>query len=245
MDMKSIFLFSLIITSLAASAFGQDMNRPKSDEFTYGKNKLTIRFLGHATLMLDFNGTIIHVDPTAAYLKGVDAPKADIILITHEHGDHLDPGQIAKLSRDDTQIVANPAVAGKLKKGLVMKNGEKREVKGIPIEAVPAYNTTKGHEGFHPKGRDNGYILTLGTKRVYIAGDTEDIPEMAALKNIDIAFLPVNQPYSMTPAQAARAAAMFTPKILYPYHFSSTDPAAIETALKQVKGVEVRLRDMQ
>ncbi len=242
--MKYVMTLIVELAFFSQSVFSQAGSLPKMDEFTANGHTLRIHFYGHGTLMLDYDNLIIHVDPAAAYVPN-DAPQADIILITHEHGDHLDAARIAALTKDGTELVTNPAVAGKLKKGSAMKNGESRTVKGIKIEAVPAYNTTKGREGFHPRGRDNGYILTLGKRRVYIAGDTEDIPEMAALTNIDIAFLPVNQPYTMTPAQAARAAAMFHPAILYPYHFSSTDPAAIVAALKQVKGVEVRIRNLR
>ena len=242
--MKYVVASFAVLAIFSQPVFSQAGSPPKVDEFTDNGHTLRVHFYGHGTLMLDYDNVIIHVDPVSAYVPK-DAPQADIILVTHEHGDHLDAARIAKLTKDGTELVTNPAVAGKLKKGLAMKNGESRTVKGIKIEAVPAYNTTKGREGFHPRGRDNGYILTLGKKRVYIAGDTEDIPEMAALKDIDIAFLPVNQPYTMTPAQAARAAAMFHPAVLYPYHFGSTNRKELEARLKQVKGVDVRIRDLK
>jgi L-ascorbate metabolism protein UlaG (beta-lactamase superfamily) len=126
-----------------------------------------------------------------------------------------------------------------------MKNGDKKTVDGMEIEAVPAYNTTKGREMYHPKGRDNGYIVTFGNKRVYIAGDTEDIPEMATFKNIDIAFLPMNQPYTMTPEQVVHAVQMIHPKILYPYHTGDTDVSKLKALLANDKNVDLRIRKMQ
>ncbi|HRN17196.1 MAG TPA: MBL fold metallo-hydrolase, partial [Xylanibacter oryzae] len=132
-----------------------------------------------------------------------------------------------------------------LKNAKVMKNGDHFKMSnGIMIDAVPAYNITPGHEQFHPKGRDNGYILTLGGLRVYIAGDTEDIEELSLLKNIDVAFLPVNQPYTMTPEQAARAAKMFNPKVLFPYHFGNTDVEQVKTLLSDTN-IDVRIRKYQ
>jgi L-ascorbate metabolism protein UlaG (beta-lactamase superfamily) len=245
MDMKYPVLMITSLFTLAAAASGQDTGRPQFDEFSFDNQKLIIHFFGHASLMLDFNGVLIYVDPVSAYLSAANAPKADIILVTHEHGDHLDPALIAGISKNGTRILANQAVIDQLKKGTAMKNGDSAMVEGIPIQAVPAYNTTRGRERFHPEGHGNGYVLTLGKKRVYIAGDTEDIPEMSALKNIDIAFLPVNQPYTMTPAQAARALSVIKPQIFYPYHLGSTDTKEIEKLLKNVKGVELRLRDLQ
>ena len=170
-------------------------------------------------------------------------PKADVILITHEHGDHLDPEAIAALTGPSTLLILNAASREKIGKGEAMANGEKRELPGgIGLEAVPAYNTTPGRENFHPKGNGNGYVLTIDGLRIYIAGDTEDIPEMASLKDIDVAFLPVNQPYTMTPEQCISAAKVIAPKVLIPYHFSQTDLSGLPAALP---GIDVRLRQMQ
>jgi L-ascorbate metabolism protein UlaG (beta-lactamase superfamily) len=129
--------------------------------------------------------------------------------------------------------------------GEILKNGEKKSYKNITIEAVPAYNTTPGNEKFHPKGRDNGYILTIGGKRIYIAGDTENTPEMDKLKHIDIAFLPMNQPYTMTPAQVAKTVKQFKPKILYPYHYGETNVQELQNLLASDKHTEIRIRQMQ
>ena len=204
--MKRVSVIVPFLMAASAAALFAQGDVPKTDDFSYGGNKLSITFLGHASLVLDWNGTVVYVDPVSQYGPFTALPKADLVLVTHEHGDHFDPKAIAAVSKEGTRIVTNKRVADKLKKGEVLANGQTWEGLKMKIEAVPAYNTTKGREGFHPKGRDNGFVLTLGKKRVYIAGDTEDIPEMAALKNIDIAFLPVNQPYTMTPAQAVKAA---------------------------------------
>jgi len=142
-------------------------------------------------------------------------------------------------------IIANESSAKQLSGAEVLKNWEQRTVAGIKIEAIPAYNTTEGRDLFHPKGRDNGYILSFGTEKVYIAGDTEDIPEMKSLKDITIAFLPMNQPYTMTPEQVAEAARAFRPKVLYPYHYSDTDPERLKVLLKNELDIEVRIREMR
>jgi L-ascorbate metabolism protein UlaG (beta-lactamase superfamily) len=146
------------------------------------------------------------------------------------------------LSKESTQIILTSASFEIFKKGTVMKNGDKKAIDEIEIEAVPAYNTTEGREKFHPKGRDNGYILTIGKKRIYIAGDTENIPDMSLLKNIDIAFLPMNQPYTMLPEQVADAANRIKPKILYPYHYGERDVSKLKTLLAKNHNIEVRIR---
>lgn len=203
-----------------------------------------ITFIAHATLMLEWNGKVIHVDPVGQYADYSRMPKADLILVTHEHGDHMDPAAVRSLKKAGTEVIASPTAASSLGAS-AMKNGDSREPFGIPIEAVPAYNTTAGHTQFHPKGRGNGYVLTLGGLRLYVAGDTEDIPEMMALRNIDVAFLPMNQPYTMTPEQAASAARAFLPRILYPYHFSDTDTSRLAALLQESPGIEVRIRNMK
>lgn len=217
------------------------------DSFTTknGKN-LKITFFKHASLLLDYAGKKIFVDPVSEYADYTRQPKADFILITHEHHDHFDPKAIAALETKETSIVTNPACQKMLGKGQAMKNGEVIQLApDIRIEAIPAYNTTPGREIYHPKGRDNGYILTLDGTRIYIAGDTEDIPEMEQIKDIDIAFLPVNQPYTMTPAQAIRAAKIIHPHILYPYHYGDTDINQVKDGLKDEPEIEVRIRALQ
>ena len=219
----------------------------ESDTFeTRSGNTLKITFIKHASLILVFDGKNIYVDPVSEYADFSQLPKADVILITHEHADHLDPKAIATLEKQGTILITNPSSQAKLGKGVVMKNGDSlTPVPWLKLEAVPAYNTTPDRVKFHPKNRDNGYILTLGGDRIYIAGDTEDIPELKQLKAIDIAFLPVNQPYTMTIPQAVHAAKMFNPRILYPYHYSDTDIKQLEEGLKNTPEIEVRIRQLQ
>ena len=209
---------------------------------------LKITFIGHGTLMFKFNGKIIHVDPVSREADYTDMPKADIILITHEHGDHLDPKVIKMLRKEGTDLVLTKACAGRVDGGITMKNGDTQTVQGLKIEAVPAYNIVHMRSAgnpFHPKGIGNGYIIAFGDKRVYIAGDTENTPEMKRLRNIDVAFLPMNLPYTMTPEMVADAAKAFKPKILYPYHYGQTDPNKLVELLKDSKDIEVRIRDMR
>lgn len=234
-----MLMCSLFTAGAAAAPFATDTFQTKDG------GKLAITFIKHASLLLDYNGRQIQVDPVSEYADYSLFPKADVILITHEHADHLDPKAIATLEKPETVLIANPASRDKLGKGEAMREGDTATpVPYLTIEAVPAYNTTPGREKYHPRHRDNGYVLTLGGTRIYIAGDTEDIPEMKNLKDIDIAFLPVNQPYTMTPAQAARTARMFNPKILYPYHYSDTPIEALKEALKD-SPIDVRIRQMQ
>jgi L-ascorbate metabolism protein UlaG (beta-lactamase superfamily) len=214
------------------------------DTFVIDKTELKITFLGHATLMFTYGDKVIHVDPVSAYADYSRLPKADIILVTHSHFDHLDPAAIAKIRKNSTVIIANPESAKQVSGALAMKNGETKSVAGFSIEAVPAYNTTTGRDVFHPKGRDNGYVLTLGGKRIYISGDTEPGAEMKSLKNVFIAFLSMNQPYTMTPRQAADAAIIIKPEILYPYHFGDTKTDELTDLLKNEKGIDVRIRKL-
>ena len=221
--------------------FERDTIEMKTDE-------LTITFIGHGTLMFEYRGKVIHVDPVSREADYSKLPKADLVLITHEHGDHLDPKALDVIRKDDTKIVCTEACVEKVADGIVMKNGDKRTVLKLKIQAVPAYNVVhkrSNGQPFHPKGRGNGYVVTFGKLRVYIAGDTEDIPEMKALKKINVAFLPMNLPYTMTPAMVAHAAKMFGPKILYPYHYGQTDPKELVELLKDDKNIEVRIRKMR
>lgn len=216
---------------------------PPADKVPATGGDITIQPLNHATLQLTWSGHVIDVDPVPqADYTGLAAP--DIILVTDIHGDHLDPPTIAKVRKPTTKIVAPAAVAAKLEGSgaIVMANGETKTVDTISITAVPMYNLTQDRLQYHEKGRGNGYVVTLGGKRVYIAGDTEGTPEMRALKNIDVAFVPMNLPYTMTPEAAADAVKAFAPKIVYPYHFRGQDPNVFANALKGT-GIDVRLRD--
>lgn len=212
------------------------------------KSGKAIKFhaLMHSCIRITYDGKEIEIDPVAKLRdRTVDysvMPKADYIFVTHEHGDHYDAATLKLLSAAHTQLVMNKRCAEMYGSGQVMSNGEKKQLTDdIAVEAVPAYNTTEGHLQFHPKGRDNGYILTIDGLRIYIAGDTEDIPEMTEIKDIDIAFLPCNQPYTMTPEQLVKAAEMVKPKVLFPYHYGQTDVSVIPSQLTD-KGIDVRIR---
>jgi L-ascorbate metabolism protein UlaG (beta-lactamase superfamily) len=198
--------------------------------------------------MFAFGGKIIHVDPFSSVADYSKLPQADLILLTHEHRDHLDLKALESLRTDKTKIVLTENCARQVKGGIIMHNGEVKTVDGLIIEAVPAYNLVHMRsEGvaFHPRGIGNGYVITFGDKRIYLAGDTENIPEMQNLKNIDCAFLPMNLPYTMTPEMVADAAKAFKPKVLYPYHYGETDPSKLVELMKDVPEVEIRIRKMQ
>lgn len=242
---KDILLW-LGVLGLLSSAYSE--KKFEMDTITTSAGPLIITFVGHGTLMFQFNSLVIHVDPVSMCGDYNAMPDADIILVTHEHSDHLDTKAIDMILKKETQILCTEACAGKVKNCIVMKNGESKSVKEITIVAIPAYNIVHKRdngEPFHPRGRGNGYVVTFGDKKVYIGGDTENIPEMKQLKNIDIAFLPMNLPYTMTPKMVADAAAMFNPKILYPYHYGETDVNELVNLLKGTKGCETRVRNLK
>ena len=209
---------------------------------------LEVTFIGHGSLMLAYAGRIIHVDPYGRLADYALLPKADIILITHHHRDHLDPVALEQVRTDKTTVVLTSICARTLGFGTVMDNGDIRTVGPIKIEAVPAYNLVHKRDSgqfFHPKGEGNGYILTMEDVRLYIAGDTENTPEMKELKNIDYAFLPMNLPYTMTPEMVADAVIAFKPKVLYPYHYGDTDTSRLVELLSNQQDTEVRIRNMR
>ena len=189
------------------------------DRIDTNSGALTFHCIKHASVRIEMGEKNIYVDPV----------------------DHYDAAAINALSKEGTVLVLNKRCADMLGKGIEMKNGDRQALEGIDVEAVPAYNNTPGREKFHPKGRDNGYILTIDGKRIYFAGDTEDIEEMAQVKDIDVAFLPCNQPYTMTPDQLVRSAKTIKPKILFPYHYGDTKVDAITDMLKD-SGIDVRIR---
>jgi L-ascorbate metabolism protein UlaG (beta-lactamase superfamily) len=208
---------------------------------------LSITFVGHASLVLGFGGLTIHVDPFGRVADYASLPEADIVLVTHEHMDHLDKRAIEEIAGDETVLVITELCRSKGIDGVVMQNGDSLTVHGIGIVAVPAYNIVheRGNgQPFHPKGAGNGYILHFGGTRVYIAGDTENIPEMADIAGVDIAFLPMNLPYTMTPEMVAEAAKVLKPAILYPYHYGDTDTSRLVQLLLELPGTEVRIRKM-
>ena len=242
--MKTILKITTFFLALILSAFTFAQGGFQMDTIKTSNGNLEITFIGHGTLMFSFGGKVIHVDPWTRFTDYKDLPKADVILVTHEHMDHLDKKAIDTLKKDDTQIILTETCSKQIGEGTVMKNGDIKTVSGFKIEAVPAYNLASDTR-FHPKGVGNGYIITFGDKKVYVAGDTENTPEMRELKGIDIAFLPMNLPYTMTPEMVADAAKAFRPKILYPYHYGETDTSKLVDLLKDEKDIEVRIREMK
>jgi L-ascorbate metabolism protein UlaG (beta-lactamase superfamily) len=220
----------------------------EEDKIKTSAGDLIITFVGHGTIMLSFGGKIIHVDPVTQMADYAKMPKADLILITHEHQDHFDLNAINLIKTAKTKIVATQTVARQISDAIIMKNGDSQTIGDLRIEAVPAYNLVNMRSPgnpFHPRGIGNGYVIAFGNKRLYIAGDTENTPEMKNIKGIDIAFLPMNLPYTMTPEMVADAAKALRPKILYPYHYGKTDAAKLTELLKDTSGIEVRIRRMQ
>lgn len=238
-----LILFSAAMGSAVAGSqpFEKDLVKTSAGD-------LEITFIGHGTLMFIFQKKVVHVDPWGKLADYPALPKADLILVTHSHGDHLDPDAIAAVSTEKTVRVFARDCIQTLKEGIPMGNGDVKTVCGLTIEAIPAYNLAHKRdsgEPFHPKGNGNGYLITFGNKRIYVAGDTENTPEMKALKDIAVAFLPMNLPYTMTPEMVADAAKAFRPNILYPYHFSDTDPNRLVELMKDAREIEVRIRRMK
>lgn len=246
--LKLLFIPTLFLISTAMKA---QNTYPVEMLTTKDGKEIKITLFKHASLAIEYDGEEIYVDPVTKVadtnLDYTSMPKVDYILVTHEHWDHLDPKAIEELSKPDTKIILNATSEKELGKGIIMHNNEEMELAdGIKLESVPAYNTTPGREKFHPKGNGNGYILDFDGTRIYIAGDTENIPEMADIKNIDLAFLPVNQPYTMTIDQAEQAALTIKPKILIPYHYSDTPIEQLKDKLdKDNSGIKVLIFPMQ
>jgi L-ascorbate metabolism protein UlaG (beta-lactamase superfamily) len=231
--MKRLPFYSLIVSMFFFQAY--------TAKGTTGLDAFSIHSVGHGSLYFEYQNLVIHVDPYSAQANYSTLPDADIILITHEHQDHYDLTAINAIKKESTIMVFTQAVKALgtyTDSSIVMKNGDSIVVKGIPVKAVPAYNVI--NTSYHPKGKGNGYILTFGEKRIYIAGDTESIPEMDSLGTIDIAFLPMNLPYTMTPEKAAEAAKKVKPDILYIYHFGTSDTAKLRTLLSDQK-MEIRM----
>ena len=235
----TIFFSLCILLPLYAKEFFQ------KDTIETSAGNLEITFIGHASLILQFDKKIIQVDPFSRMADYSKLPKADLILLTHHHHDHLDSEALRHVRTENTKVILTATCAEQVEGGIIMKNGDVQTIEGITIEAIPAYNLIHKRENgqfYHPRGEGNGYVLTFGDKRIYIAGDTENTPEMKALKNIDIAFLPMNLPYTMSPEMVADAAKAFRPKILYPYHYGDTDTNRLIDLLKDCKDIEIRIR---
>lgn len=198
------------------------------DQFSFSTSEVIIHPVNHASLVIAINGTILYIDPVGAMSRYEGLPPPDLILVTHEHSDHYAPGVLRNLSDGTTPLIANPAVFDRLPDDLksssvAMANGETLDTHNLNIQTIPAYNLAADRLQFHPPGRDNGYILNIAGGRIYIAGDTEDIPEMRALKNIDIAFIPMILPWTMDEEHAASAVNEFMPDVVYPYHYGPSD----------------------
>lgn len=214
-----------------------------SDTFETSAGPVKMTPLQHASFMIEAGGKVIQVDPVGDFYQSL--PKADLILITDIHGDHMSPPAIAQAKKSGTVIIAPAAVAKTVTDAEVLNNGQSKQWSGWTIEAIPMYNIKRGPAPgklYHDKGRGNGYVLSYGGKRFYISGDTEGIPEMRALKNIDVAFVCMNLPYTMPPEEAAEAVKAFHPKVVYPYHYRGSDLKVFENAL-QGSGIDVRIRD--
>jgi L-ascorbate metabolism protein UlaG (beta-lactamase superfamily) len=243
---KQILFIGLLCILIETAGFaGRNF---ETDVVKTAKGDLEITFIGHGSLMFAFGGKIIHVDPFSRLADYSKLPRADMILLTHEHRDHLDLKAIEYLRTDKTKIILTKNCAPQVKGGIIMQNGDVKTIDGLKIEAVPAYNLVHMRsEGvpFHPKGSGNGYVITFGDKKIYVAGDTENIPEMKQLRGIDFAFLPMNLPYTMTPEMVADAAKAFKPGVLYPYHYGKTDPAKLVELMKDTPEVEIRIRKME
>jgi L-ascorbate metabolism protein UlaG (beta-lactamase superfamily) len=212
-----------------------------SDKIPATGGDIIITAISHASVRIEFGGNVIQVDPVGA-ANYAQAPAGDLVLVTHVHGDHLDPAIIAKVRKAGAPVVASTDAAPEIEGAILMANGDTRTVAGVPIEAVAAYNPVReGAPGrtFHPKGAGNGYVLTLGGKRLYVSGDTGCTPEMKALKNIDAAFISMNLPYTMSPLEAAECARAFKPRILYPYHYRGQNLDELVAALKG-EPIEIR-----
>ncbi len=232
-------------TPPAPSASAAAPSARATDHFPTNKGELSIVPLEHASILFELAGEEIYVDPTASAVADPSLPKADVVFITDIHPDHLDPAGLDTVRKAGTQVVGPRAVADKTHVDVVMVNGDTRQIGGVVATAVPMYNLKRGPSAgqlYHDKGRGNGYELQFGGMHVYVSGDTECTPEMKALENIDAAFVCMNLPYTMPPAEAAQCVAAFKPKVLFPYHYRGSDLAVLDTALAG-KGVEIRKRE--
>ena len=242
--MKKTWLF-LLGFGLAAAGLAAPFD---ADTLKTPHGQIVLTFIGHGTLMMQFDTLVVHIDPVSAYADYQLLPQADLVLITHAHGDHLDPKALAHVVSSHTTLVTAPVCKPAVPEAILLENGQTRTLQGIEIEAVPAYNLlhlNKNQQPFHPRGEGNGYILRYDGISIYVAGDTENTPEMKALQGIDIAFLPMNLPYTMTPEMVADAARAFRPRILYPYHYGNTDVSRLTALLGPDDNLEIRIRNLK
>ena len=250
--MKKLFLLTLLIPLMTMCSKNTPTFATDTITTEFGEN-ITFTFYGHATLGFDYQGNRIYVDPVSSFMGDAELmPKADAILVTHHHYDHIEVPAVEALLSDDGIIICDVTTADMIEhlNNEYLRPGESTDVCGIKVETIPAYNTSEGHTDFHPQDRgDLGYILNIGGLRIYIAGDGEPTPEMLALRNIDIAFLPVNQPSTMTEEQASEVLHTLRPRIFYPYHYGQvehqTDLAKLQELVSDIDGMEVRIRPME
>jgi len=241
--MKAFVYILFTILSVSLNSFAQ-----KTDTIQTKNGNVIIHFAGHGSLMLEYNGKIIHIDPWSKVANYDSLPKADAVLLTHHHLDHLDSTALSKTFTDSTELYWTKLCSYNSKfkaNGKVIANGDSFSLQGITVKAVPAYNILNKRnngEPYHTKGEGNGYILNIDNTTIYIAGDTESIPEMNEFGKIDIAFLPMNIPFTMTPEMVKDAVLTLKPKILYPYHYGKTDTNRVVELLKDYKEIEVRIR---
>lgn len=246
--MKKVSIILVLLLALTAAM--QAQNRPKADTIQTENGDLVIQPIRHATLVLNWNDAVIYVDPAQPGNLFSGLPSPDIILITDVHGDHLNTETLDALNTEDATIIVPQAVADRLsttkymEQVTILNNGEQTRQMDIPIRAIPMYNLPQSEDSHHPKGRGNGYVLTLGGKKLYLSGDTEGIPEMRNLENIDIAFVCMNLPYTMSIDQAAEAVLDFQPDIVYPYHYRGQDTQQFKELVNAKNAdIDVRLRD--
>jgi L-ascorbate metabolism protein UlaG (beta-lactamase superfamily) len=227
--MKKLLLLTLCAAAFI-NAFGAKNKESMKKYKTPTGEIVSVRHVGHASLVIEFGGKTIHVDPWSEQGDYSALPKADLVLITHEHHDHLDKKAIGLIKTPTTEFIVSKSVADAISGARVLRNGDATKWNGIAIEAYPAYNVVnKKPDGqpYHPKGNGNGYLLDFGGFKIYIGGDTEDVSEFKALsiKKIDVAFLPKNLPYTMTDAMFINAAKMIKPATVCPYHYFELDNA--------------------
>ena len=228
---------------ISSLVFGQ--TRFQKDVIPAKGGDITITFIGHASILMEWNDQIIYFDPSSREANFYELPKATMIFVTHHHGDHCDPAALKAISVDKTKTFMSSLAHEKWSQGMVLYPDQETTVNDIRIEVLPAYNLVHKREDgspYHVKGECNSYIVTLGGKRIFIGGDTENTPEMKAMKNIDIAFLPMNLPYTMTPEMVADGAKGFRPAILYPYHYGKTDLNEIRELMADEDEIELRIR---
>ncbi|MFH0761725.1 MAG: MBL fold metallo-hydrolase [Bacteroidota bacterium] len=244
--MRKVFII-IALAFIAPNSFGQKKLYERDTIPTTGGN-LVITFIGHASLLFTYQEKNIYIDPVNQMADFSTFPKADAILITHEHGDHLDPAAIQKLEKPGTELYLTELSKEKLPSGKAFANESFFIAAGVPVEVMPAYNIiNKRGNGwpYHPKGDGNGYILAFGKTRVYVAGDTEQIPEMEKkFKDIQIVFLPISEPYTMSVYYAAEVAKLLKTAIVYPYHMNKANPDEFAELLKGT-GIEVRIRSLK